>query len=205
MAHTPLTIILLGEPAAGKATQAALVLKKYHLYDLDMGKELRKLQTAHSPLAQALHKTIDQGKLAPTHIVRQLLHDRIVAIPKQKGILFDGTPKMLGEAKLVAGWLKQQKRDKPLVLYLTIPLSESVKRASNRKVYTRGKWSKRPDDSITAIKNRVRYYRTSIAAVVQFFKLRFSYRKISGVGTIAEVHGRIIEAIKEFQARTAHE
>ena len=38
----PLNIILLGDPAAGKATQSKLLMQKFPLYDLDMGKEKKK-------------------------------------------------------------------------------------------------------------------------------------------------------------------
>ena len=40
----PLNIILLGDSAAGKATHGKYLAKKYRLYDLDMGRELRGLE-----------------------------------------------------------------------------------------------------------------------------------------------------------------
>ena len=43
----PLNIILLGDPAAGKATHGKFLADKYKLYDLDMGRELRQLE--HNP------------------------------------------------------------------------------------------------------------------------------------------------------------
>src|SRR5438552_3698024 len=117
----PLNLILLGDPAAGKATQAALLIKKYQLYDLDMGKELRKLKRTDRQINYRLQGSYDQGKLTQTNIVRALLHHKIMTVSSRRGILFDGTPKMLGEAQLVAKWLKQEQRSEPLVIYLSIP------------------------------------------------------------------------------------
>src|ERR1700729_3278908 len=169
--YNPLNIILLGDPAAGKATHGKFLSKKYGLYDLDMGKELRQLE--HNPKLRKkyrLDKTLDKGKLTPTELVRNLLRDRIHSTKKYQGILFNGTPKMLGEAKLVNKWLKQQKRNNVLFIYLSIPLAETMRRMTSRKTYFRGKFSKRPDDNNRALKNRVAYYKKNIAEVVKFFK-----------------------------------
>jgi adenylate kinase len=193
-----LNIILLGEPASGKATQSKLLLKKYKLVDLDMGKELRKLQLKsknHKPL---LDKTISVGKLAPTGMVKEIFKDKILSTSNKKGILFDGTPKMLSEAKLVVSLLKKAKRHSPIVIYLSLPASEIYKRASLRKEYVRGKWSKRPDDTKQAIKNRLAYYRTSISAVTKFLKNHYPYKQINGVGSVEDVHLRIAQAIEKM-------
>src|SRR4051812_48581676 len=90
----PLNIILLGDPAAGKATHAEVLAKQYHFFDLDMGKELRMLNrgTKNKALKKALAETLDKGKLSPTKIVREIFKHRILAVPQSKGILFDGTP-----------------------------------------------------------------------------------------------------------------
>jgi adenylate kinase len=192
-----LNIILLGEPAAGKATQSALLSKEFNLYDLDMGKELRKLQAKQAREKAALDNTIDKGHLAPTKIVREILCKQIMATPKTKGLLFDGTPKMLSEAKLVRKWLKEAGREKPLVLYLSVPYAETIARMHDRKSYAAGKFSKRADDTEAALKNRIKYYRTNIADVVEFLKSHFTYVKVSGVGTVAEVHARILAEIQK--------
>ncbi len=60
----PLNIILLGDPAAGKATHGKYLAAKYNLYDLDMGHELRGLE--HNKALRKkyqLDKTLDKGKL----------------------------------------------------------------------------------------------------------------------------------------------
>src|SRR5579872_3134615 len=104
--YQPLNIILLGDPAAGKATHGKFIERKYKLYNLDMGRELRSLE--HNPKLRKkyrLDKTLDSGKLTPTELVRSLLRDKIHSTKKSKGILFNGTPKMPGEARLVAKWL----------------------------------------------------------------------------------------------------
>ncbi|MEK7161851.1 MAG: nucleoside monophosphate kinase, partial [Patescibacteria group bacterium] len=82
-----------------------------------------------------LDETLNKGKLTPTELVRQLLRGQIHNVPKTQGLLLNGTPKMIGEAKLVAKWLKEEKRTKVLFIYLSIPLNETIKRMTGRKEY----------------------------------------------------------------------
>lgn len=199
MKQQPFNIILLGDPAAGKATHGAFLAKRYDLYDLDMGRELRTLE--HDPKLRAkyrLDKTLDSGKLTPTELVRKLLHDKIHSIPKTRGILFNGTPKMLGEAKLVSKWLKAEKRSRVYFVYLSIPLQETIRRMTSRKTYFRGKFSKRPDDNDKALKNRIAYYKTNISQVVAYFKKHYPYAKISTIGTIPAARKHLLEKVSKL-------
>ena len=196
----PLNIILLGDPAAGKATHGQLLARKYNLYDLDMGKELRALEK--NPKLRKkykLDKTLDKGKLTPTELVRNLLHDKIHATPKSRGILFNGTPKMLGEAKLVAKWLKAEKRPRVLFVYLSIPLKETIQRMTGRKSYFKGKFSKRPDDNKKALRNRLGYYKKNIAPVTNYFKKHYPFIQISTLGTIPEARARLLKLLQKYE------
>ena len=195
----PLNIILLGDPASGKATHGSFLAKKFHLYDLDMGNELRGLE--HNKTLRKkyrLDKTLDSGKLTPTELVRNLLKDKIHSTPKSRGILFNGTPKMIGEAKLVNKWLKQEKRFRVLFIYLSIPPAEIIRRMTSRKTYFKGKFSKRPDDNNKALKNRVAYYKKNITEVVAYFKKLYPFATVSTTGTIAIARARLLEKLKKF-------
>ncbi len=195
----PLNVILLGDPAAGKATQAAHLTKRWPLYDLDMGKELRSIQSPAVRKRFKLDKTLDAGKLTPTQLVRAIHQERIARTPGNLGILFDGNPKMIGEARLVHKWMKAAGRERVVMVYLSIPMAETVKRMTGRKEYHRGKFSKRADDNASALKNRVQYYRKNISQVVDYFEKRYPYRRISGLGSRAEVWWKIKEFVKKFE------
>jgi adenylate kinase family enzyme len=170
------------------------------LYDLDMGRELRQLE--HNPKLRKkyrLDKTLDSGKLTPTELVRNLLHDKIHGTSGKKGILFNGTPKMLGEAKLVAKWLKEEKRDNVIFVYLSIPVSETIRRMTGRKTYFHGKFSKRPDDNNKALKNRLNYYKVNIKQVITFFKKHYPFMKISTLGTIPQAKKRLVSKLQRYE------
>lgn len=192
----PLNLILLGDPASGKATQSKRLVKEHRFYDLDMGREVNR------PAAKRRYNyaaTTGIGHLTPTGVVRDIFKKVIFTTPARRGILFNGTPKMIGEAKLVASWLRQAKRADPLVIYLSIPTSEVMRRAAKRRIYVRGKLVRRDDDSVRALRNRKRYYQKQISQVVTFFKDRYVFRRISGVGTETEVAKRIADAVTRFE------
>ncbi|HYF05075.1 MAG TPA: nucleoside monophosphate kinase [Patescibacteria group bacterium] len=195
MTTQPINVILLGDPAAGKATQSELLVKKYGFYDLDMGKILRNLNEQGGEVSERLKATLDKGKLTPTDIVREIHKQACYNTPANQGILFDGNPKMLGEAKLVAKHLKAAHRKDPIVIYLSIPMAETIKRMTERTEYFAGKFSKRADDNAHALKERVKYYRKNISQVVAFFEKIYPFKKVSGLGTVAEVHARIVDFI----------
>lgn len=194
----PFNLILLGDPASGKATQAAKLAKKYDLYNFDMGDEVRK------PAVRAKFdyaKTTGIGKLTPTAIVRDILKRVIRTLPVTQGILFNGHPKMIGEARLVAKWLEESERRDPLVIYLHIPTAEILRRATGRVVYIDGKVMKRDDDTERALANRRAYYREQVSQTVAFFKKRYALKNISGIGSEAEVLKRITAAIAAYEKK----
>lgn len=182
----PVNVILLGDPAAGKATQAERLVARYSFLDLDMGREVRKASVRKLYDYSA---TTQVGRLTPTQVVRDILKRAIFKTKRSQGILFDGTPKMPGEARLVHAWLKQVGRLDPLVIYLSIPVKESLQRMEGRS---------RADDTTAALKNRIAYYKDSVAKTVLFFKKKYSFAKISGMGTPDEVEAKIISALEKF-------
>lgn len=195
-----LNLILLGDPGAGKATQGAYFAKKYKMYDHDMGRELTLLREKNKTAEAVMKKNNDQGKLTPTKIVRQINEKVVCGLPKSQTILFDGHPKMVGEAKLIVKYLKQTGRTNPLVVYLKIPSDEVVYRIQHRKGYYNTKFNKRADDSTTALRNRAKYYRKNIAAVVEFFKSKYTFVYIDGMGSRTEVRKRVQKAIDDYSS-----
>ncbi len=198
--NQPLNIILLGDPAAGKATHGAFIAKKFNMYDLDMGRELRSIsKNPRLTKKYRLDETLNKGKLTPTKIVREILRDRIASVPAKQGLLLNGTPKMIGEAKLVTKWLTEEQRTRVIFIYLSIPLKETICRMTGRKEYFKGKFSKRPDDNDKALKNRVAYYQENISEVVAYFKTLYPFTKISTVGTISEAKKRLAKVLNKYE------
>jgi adenylate kinase family enzyme len=191
----PITIILLGDIAAGKATHSHFLRRNYGCIELDMGRELRRMKKNHPKTAELLAGTMDRGKLAQTELVREIIQKFISRTPKNRGILFDGTPKMIGEARLVRKWLAESGRtsENILVLYLKISKAEMIKR-----MHLRGAAEKRSDDTLAAVQNRIKYYKKNISAVSDFFKKHYAYKTVSSMGSIPQVEKNIEHEINTF-------
>lgn len=191
----PFNLIFLGDPASGKGTQSARLAKKYGMYDLDMGREVMRPENLK---LYDYARTTAVGKLTPTAVARMIFADKIAHTGAARGIVFSGTPKMIGEAKLVERLLREHGRLDPLVLYLHIPVAEVLTRMRGRRIYVDGRAVMRDDDNERALANRRRYYREQVSRVVEFFRHRYEFRRISGMGSEEEVAARIEAAIEKY-------
>lgn len=195
MMDAPQNIIILGDPAAGKSTQAGRIVKRYGLYDFDMGHELRR--RAKDPRIMKkyrLAKTLHEGRMTPTALARRIILEALRTVPATQGILFDGHPKMLGEAEFLDRELRKRKRSDPIAIYLRIPL---------REMHVRTRRRGRSDDSALAIRNRLKYYRRNVRAAVAFYRKRYVFKAISGLGTRDEVFHRIRAFVDHAMKRDA--
>ncbi|MBI2888372.1 MAG: nucleoside monophosphate kinase [Candidatus Liptonbacteria bacterium] len=192
-------LILLGDPSAGKATQARRLLKEYPLLqEFDFGGWLRSLKSARARSAFKFGETSGKGMLTPTHLARAKFKEVIFNTPKKRGVFFNGNPKMLGEAKLVYRWFREAGRTDPLAIYLSIPRKEMLKR-----VGIRARIEKRSDDEMEHLKNRMKYYAKNIPAVVVFLKSHYRFKKVSGIGTREKVYVRLVSHIEKELARNS--
>jgi adenylate kinase len=188
-------LIFLGDPAAGKATQAAALLARYPLLqEFDFGNWLRGLSPREAKKVRFEYTM--KGNLTPTQFARAKFKEVIFTTPKDRGVFFNGNPKMVGEAKLVWKWFREARRTDPIVVYLAIPKEEVLKRIGIR-VSEEG----RSDDRMEHLRNRMKYYKKDIAAVVRFFKAKYRFKTVSGIGTRAQVSARLFLHIDKELAR----
>ena len=179
MMNKPITIVFLGDIAAGKGTQAEILAKKYKLKRIDTGAYSRKLVKKGVEGAKG---RVEQGKLTRSRLIKEYLREELESLPESRGLLLDGA-KMPSEARLVRSIWKKQKRD-VLVLYLKIPKKESLKRLKLRK---------RADDDPRAIKNRINYYDN-----IKFWQRQGLLTEINGNQSVPKVTKDLEKAIRRY-------
>lgn len=177
------TIILLGDIAAGKGTQAKLLAKKFGLKLIGTGAYSRTLWNRIG--------RIKIGKLTPSGIIQSYLKDELLKLSKNQGVLVDGG-KMPAEARLINGIFRKQKR-KFLVLYLSIPRLEIYKR-----LRIRIQKEKRADDRPQAIRNRMNYYKKIYRRTVKYWKSKGLLKIVDGNQKVEKVAGDIEKLIKNY-------
>src|SRR6185436_12260323 len=111
-------LIILGDPASGKDTQAKLLERKFLLKPVESGKYLRGLEKHKTVLGQQVRQAIEKGAPVPVKVIKEFLAANLRLAPKDKNLIFVGTPRLKPEAEFLSKLLSQTDRDF-FVIYMT--------------------------------------------------------------------------------------
>ena len=93
-------ILLLGPPGAGKGTQADIICEFLKLPKISTGDMLRSAIASGSELGKKVTDIMNSGGLVSDQIIIELILDRIAQPDCEKGYLFDGGIRTVGQADL---------------------------------------------------------------------------------------------------------
>ena len=209
-------IIILGASGAGKGTQAKKLAAEYNLTHLEMGDILRKLAKDNSNLGRRINQYISQGKFLPDEVINEIVEAELQKIPKNKGIIFDGVPRTIGQAQFLDEILVKEGRKKLIVLDLWVSPEKLVYRLLNRKICDKcgklycpptslkqtdcecgGKLVRRSDDTEEVIKNRIVEFEKKTQELIDYYQKKGNLIKINGEPSIDQVWEEIQEALKK--------
>ena len=209
MTKKTLNLIILGPPGAGKGTQAKLLKDKFALEHIEPGDMLRTLAESKSSLAKGIRRLMINGQLVPTKLLLQMVRLRIQSLPKDQGIIFDGTPRRLIEAKQLELMLETLNRRLTHIFYLKVSKREVKKRLSKRAVCKKcdqpliigkdikslndscpkcgGKVFQREDDTPQGIKKRWQTFLKETKPVIDYYRKQNRLIEINGEQSINKV------------------
>ena len=212
-------IIFLGAPGAGKGTQAASVAQELNLVHIASGDLFRQAVEQGDELGSKVKAYIDKGMLVPDEITIRMILGRISVPDCQAGVILDGFPRNLGQAKALDEALKQQNKAIDWVLYIKVPDEELIKRLSRRwlcrncqtpyhsqgsppKVWNKcdlcgGELYQRPDDRAETVKKRLKVYYSETAPLIEDYGRRGKLLEVDGEGSVDEVTRRIVATLHE--------
>lgn len=188
----PVFFILLGRPGSGKGTQADLLEEKFGLEHISTGALLRKRAEDRDYVGERLHAIIDSGGLVPTPLVFQLWMPALERLRDEeglKGILFDGSPRKLYEARMLEevmdfyGWGEN-------IVALNIDISREE---AMRRLLKRG----RHDDDKDDIERRLEWFESEVVPVIEFYRSKGVLLDINGAQAVKDVHKEILSKLKE--------
>ncbi|MDQ7029507.1 MAG: adenylate kinase [Ardenticatenia bacterium] len=182
----PLHMVLLGPPGSGKGTQARFVSAHFGVAYVGAGDLLREEVTRQTPLGQHVASFLKAGDLVPLPLLLELLARRLATIPPEQGIVFDGVPRSLAQAKALDELLAQLGRHLDVVILLRVPDEVVFERLLRRG---------RPDDTPDIIAHRLRVYHDEIAPLVAWYRERGLLRAVDGVGAPDQVFERLRQAL----------
>ncbi len=186
-----MNIILFGPPGSGKGTQSALLSEKYNLKHISTGDILRSEMEKGTKLGISAKKFVTEGKLVPDEIIINMLMNEIKDSEKnQKGVLLDGFPRTVAQAKALEENLELQNKSTDLLIELNVNHNELVKR-----MLLRGEITGRLDDNKETILKRLEVYSEQTLPVKTFYQHLNKYVSLQGMGDINTIFENICREI----------
>ena len=189
-------IVLLGMIASGKETQANILKKKYALKFVETGVYARKLLKEKSKDGEIARKTSGKGKPLHTKLLQKFLIKEIENKPKNKNLLFLGG-RLKPEAQLLKKLL-EEKKEKIIAFYITIPDKEVYKRSFGRKKSNVAELYKIFDKK-NIIKRRIKWHKEQVGKTVNYYKKLGLMHIINGNQSVEKVTKEILKEIKKYK------
>ena len=176
-----MNIVLLGAPGSGKGLVSEYIEQKYGLMHISTGNLLRKNIKDNTELGVIAKRYIDGGNLLPDEIIMDMING--IISKNKNGIIFDGFPRTLSQTKKLDELLSVD-----LALLIEVPFDIVTKRALGRVVCSEcaktyniedykndiceacgAKLTKRVDDTIDTIKNRIDIYNKQVKDIKSYY------------------------------------
>tara|TARA_Y100000590_G_scaffold469984_1_gene661118 strand:- start:2067 stop:2627 length:561 start_codon:yes stop_codon:yes gene_type:complete len=176
-------IILLGPPGAGKGTQAKIICETNQLFHFSTGDILRNEVNKKTNIGKKIDEIINHGKLVSDDIIIDIV-EKILSreLSSNNGILFDGFPRNLDQAKAFNDLLKKIDKKIDHVLHLSIDKDEVIKRIEKRQLE-----ENRKDDNTEVLKSRIEVYLKETRPLIELYKKEKILKKIDGMKSIENV------------------
>ena len=183
---------------------------------------LRAAVKADTPLGIAAKEVMDAGQLVSDDIIIRLVKERLREPDCRNGCLFDGFPRTIPQAEA----MRDSGVDLDFVIEIEVDKDEIIQRLSGRRVHpasgrnyhlkfnppriagkddlTGEPLVQRDDDREETVRKRLEVYLQQTRPLVDYYSKWAAqgdsrapkYRRISGVGSLAEIRERVFAALK---------
>ena len=181
-------IVLLGPPGSGKGTQGKILAEKFGVAHLSTGDLFRKiLENSQHPFYTDV-LVVKEGKLVSDEVVNMVVEDGLKSPEYKAGVLLDGFPRTVAQAKALEQILAGMGERVDIVVDFDVTTDVLLKRLLGRiicpeckKIYHTGQklthcteckvpLIKREDDNEETIRKRFEEYRVKTAPLQDFYQ-----------------------------------
>jgi len=215
-----INIIIMGPQGSGKGTQARMLAEKFDLQIFETGSVLRNIARQDTEIGRKINEIINiKGNIVPWDFMKkEILGQKLSELDENKGIVFDGTPRIIEEAEFWDEKLKETERKIDYVFYVNISKEESIRRISSRKLCRKNghpliigkdivekdtkcpicgsEVYRREDDVPEKVLNRLEWSEKLLSPFIEYYKSKNMLIKINGERNVEEVFGEIVGCIK---------
>lgn len=220
-----MNIVLIGPAGSGKGTQASIMAKKFDLVHISTGDLLRNEVASGSERGKLIDSYIAEGKHISDALMREILKSRLQDEDcTSKGVVLDGYPRSVDQAKELEKIFEELDRDIDKVFEIHVPKDILLKRISGRfsckkcgtlynkffaSTKTEGvcdkcgsvEFSGRKDDSdIKAIEKRLDIYEKITKLVLDFYRKKGLIYSVDGSKSVETVALEIEKALTDVGA-----
>jgi adenylate kinase len=204
-------ILLLGPPGAGKGTQSSNIVERFDVEHVTTGDALRSNKGMDISHLDTEYDTpgeyMDRGELVPDAVVNEIVK---TALESAEGFVLDGYPRNLDQAEYLADIT-----DLDVVLSLTVPREELVRRLTGRRVDPEtgdnyhaefdmpendeiaDRLVQRDDDTEETVRERLRVFDENTKPVIEFYGDHEGFVEVDGEGSPDEVWQQVEAAIEK--------
>lgn len=219
--NSPVYLVLIGPPGAGKGTQADLLEQGLGLKKISSGDLFREHLKNRTSLGRLAQQYMDRGELVPDDVTIGMIKDRISRPDCRNGAILDGFPRTLEQAQALDDMLASLGTRIQAVPLLTVPDEELIQRLTGRRVCQNcgasyhvtlnppqqasvcdrcgGQLHQRSDDTEETVRNRLFVYYKQTSPLVGYYFAKGLLAKIDGTGSIEDVQGNLVRAIEVAQ------
>lgn len=187
-------IMFIAPPAAGKGTQADMIVEKYNIPHISTGDILRDIANEDSEMGNYVSEVLSSGGLVKDEITNQLVEQRLSKDDCKNGFIIDGFPRNIDQAKIYDNILNKLGYDIGYVFLINIDEKELKKRITGRRICENckaiyninnennipkidstcdicgGRLYQRKDDNIEAFQNRYKLYMEKTKPIIDHYK-----------------------------------
>jgi adenylate kinase len=205
-------MILVGPPGAGKGTQAARLVERFHFVHISSGDMLRAAIKAGTELGAKAEGFMKAGALVPDEVVIGMVLERIAQPDCAKGFMLDGFPRTRPQAEALDKAMTDAGVKLDAVLVIEVPDALLEERAVGRRtdpvtgtIYHLkynpppqdivSRLVHRPDDTSEAVNTRTKKFHADTAPIIPFYEAKGIVKRVDGVGSPDEVTQRITSVL----------
>ena len=212
-----LNLLMLGPPGAGKGTQAERFARTRGIPRISTGDILRDAVAAGTEIGRRAKAIMDRGELVSDDVMIGILRDRLEREDARGGFVLDGFPRTVAQAAALDGLMAG--RDPLIVVDIVVPEPELVRRLGARLICEScgtnapvggnaaaacarcgGRLVQRADDNDAVVIERLKVYHRQSEPLVEYYRVRPTFRSIDGTQPPDRVAADIAAAIESAGA-----
>jgi adenylate kinase len=217
-----MNVVLLGAPGAGKGTQASVLTAKLGMVHVASGDLFRRALREQTELGLLAKSYMEKGGLVPDEVTINMVLERIRKPDCAGGVLFDGFPRTLSQARALDDKLSAEGRVIDRAVYIEVPEEELVKRLSGRWICRNcqtpyhavsspprvagkcdacgGELYQRADDREETVRERLKVFLSQTLPIVDYYEKQGKLLRVDGNGRIEDVSAVMLRLLRTEHA-----